>query len=432
MHHPRLLAIVMLSLLAASCSTRAESLEDAWGAALAQNAQFATSQLEAAATEHELGAAQAQWWPEARVQASYTVRTDEQSFRFSNPLLPDQVFVSPYMQQEYAASAVSVKAPVYTSGRIENSVKAAEERRAAAVQGVNTSRSDLMLAVGKAYLAVLRARRELEVAQQNLTGLAAHEAEMGRAFAEGRLTERELLSAQAAKTASDQSVRAADYRCITAEAHFNRLLARPLDSPVLLDEVAIPKHACSLEELQHIATTQRADLSQLESILRSRVYDAERLRRETNPQVAVVGRLGYEENRFQTPQAIGSAAVVLDWNFFDGSRSRALAEAELSRAASVGRLIDDLRSQINLELLTAWNDREEAAYRTTAAWQSLQQAEEHLRVSTLRHQQGLNVQSDVLEAHAQRTRAAKDFHAARYDLTEAQLRLRHAAGILGQ
>jgi outer membrane protein len=255
---------------------------------------------------------------------------------------------------------------------------------------------------------------------------------MGRAFAEGRLTERELLLAQAAKTASDQSVRAADYHRITAEAHFNRLLARPLDSPVLLEEVAIPKHSCSFEELQHIATSQRADVSQLESILRSRIYDAERLRRETNPQVAVVGRLGYEENRFQTPQAIGSAAVVLDWNFFDGSRSRALADAELSRAASVGRLIEDLRSQISLELLTAWNDREEAAYRTTATWQSLQQSEEHLRVLTLRHQQGLNVQSDVLDAHAQRTRTAKDYHAARYDLTEAQLRLRHAAGILGQ
>jgi outer membrane protein TolC len=97
----------------------------------------------------------------------------------------------------------------------------------------------------------------------------------------------------------------------------------------------------------------------------------------------------------------------------------------------LSKLVDDLRSRIALEVITEWNSTQEAAARREVAARAFEQAEENLRVSALRYAQGTSVESEVLDAQARRTQAASDYHNAGYDLALAQIRLRYAAGVLG-
>jgi outer membrane protein len=431
---PRLAIIAAwISLAAAGLGgrCRAETLADAWAQALSMNPQLAAVQLEEAAAHHDRAAVAADRWPQAWVQGSYAVRNDERSFRLANPFAPGTQFVAPYSQREAAGAAAGVTLPLYTGGEITSAVQSADARAAASIHGSAASRLQLLLAVSEAFVAVLRNQCDLVVSEQNLASLTAHAADVQKNHDQQRVSRSDVLSAQVAAAGAEQLRLRRLHQLEAARGEYNRLLTRPLDAPVALDEVNIAPVALSLEELQQSACAQRPDLAQLAATVEARQLEAERLRGEARPHVNAVGRYDFEENRYQTPQAITSAAVVVDWNVFDAGQSRRAACAEATRAASVGKLADDLRSRVALEVLTEWNSVEDARARCEVAARAFDQAEENFRCVSLRYAEGAAVQTDVLDAQARRIQAASDYHNAGYDWTIAQLRLRYAAGILG-
>ncbi len=410
---------------------RAETLTAAWCDALANNGQFAASQLEREAAGAEWEARSAERAPTVWTQTSYQLRSDERSFQFANPLAPSQQFVSPYSQREAALGAIGVSAPIYTAGAIEAAIKGAAARSEASLHAEAATRLRLLLAVAAAYIDVLRSQRDLEVAQQSLEALALHLQNVQSHFQQQRVARSDLLSAQVSLAMGEQERLRKRYQLETARANYNRLVGRPLDFPVQLEEVYVPPLSAGLEELQQLAVNSRPDLRELNAAALSGHHDSERLRAATRPQVSAVGRHDFEENRFQTPEGISTAGVVMDWNIYDGGRSRRMAYAQQSRAVGISKLADDLRTRIALEVFTEWNSAQEALARGEVAAGALAHAEESLRVSGLRYVQGVGTESEVSDAQSRRAQAARDYYGAGYDAAISQLRLRYAVGILG-
>ena len=168
-------AKVLALMLLGGGACHGESLADAWWQALANNPQLAAAQLDEAAVRQDVGVAATGRLPTAWALGSYSARSDQRNFRIANPLSPGQQFVSPYAQREGAGAAAGVTLPIYTGGEVTNRIMSAEATAAASVQGTASSRLELLLAVGEAYIAVLRSQRELEVAEQNRGYLVAHE-----------------------------------------------------------------------------------------------------------------------------------------------------------------------------------------------------------------------------------------------------------------
>ncbi len=430
MHNFSFIAVILLAVvsLVSTPPALAETLDDAWSVALANSPRLAAAEYQNGASALDLDSTRAQRLPDVSLRSSYIVRNDSPSFRVQNPLPGFDRF--PFAQREAAAVEAQVRVPIYTSGRIKNSILGAQANLSASQHEAAATRSDLLLSIGEAYLSVLRAQRELEVAQQDLASLSANEAEVKSLFDQQRVPRNDLLAAQVTTASASQNRLRGQHRLQTARATYNRLLGRPLDAHFQLHELRLPWLPRSMDQLKQIAWQQRPELLQLKASADSRYFEAQRLLAARRPQVSAVGRYEFEENRFQTPQAIASAAVVVDWSLLDGGRKKRAANAELSRSASLGRLLEDLKLQVSLELLSAWNDRQEATARLDVATQTVEHADENLRVSRLRYARGMTVQSEVLDAQSRRTEVARDFFNASYDVALSQLRLRHAAGIL--
>jgi len=62
--------------------------------------------------------------------------------------------------------------------------------------------------------------------------------------------------------------------------------------------------------------------------------------------------------------------------------------------------------------------------------QAIAQADENLKVTTDRYQQGLSTNTDVLKAEDLRTATHDNFNNATYDAALATLHLRRAVGVL--
>jgi outer membrane protein TolC len=238
------------------------------------------------------------------------------------------------------------------------------------------------------------------------------------------------LAARAAETAARLNCSEESRALETARGRYNRLLGRPLTAPVTLEEVTLEELPWSLEELVQMAYEKRPDVLGLLAIANSHHYASGGARAAAQPQVTAAVGTHYEENRFGDPQSLATGAILLDWTIFDGRRAASAANAEELRGASIRRRVDDLKSQIALDLLDAWNQAVQATEQLDAANQRLSYATENLRVIRLRLDCGMATVATMLDAQAQWSQSMRDYHDARCNGVLAQLRIRYSAGIL--
>jgi outer membrane protein len=277
---------------------------------------------------------------------------------------------------------------------------------------------------------VARVERALEAAEQELESLAAESADVERLFAEQRVAQRDLLAARAAAAAANQRFTELQRALEVARGRYNRLLGRPLTSPVSLDEVSLEKLDWNLDQLVQIAHEKRPDLRSLMAFANSHQFAAHSARATAQPQITASVAAQYDENRYVDPQSLATAAVVMDWKLFDGGKASCAADAERMHAESIRRLAEDLKAQIGLDLLNAWNQAAQAEVKLEAADQQLAHASENLRAVKQRFDRGMATKADVLDAQSLLAQATRELHNAQYDGLLAQLQLRYSAGLL--
>jgi outer membrane protein len=426
--YDHLLSVAIVAIL---CSIgRCESLADAWSIALAQNHRLAAAELQEGAASQDLDLAMAERMPSVALRSAYTIRSNEPSFVVREPLPGLGTFEFPYSERNAASACAEMRMPIYTSGRIRNLILSAEARQIAAQHDADQARLDLLLAVGEAYINVIRLERELHVAQDEFESVQAIAAKVSSLVEQERASECDLLAARAAETAARQLCFEQTRALNVARSRYNRLLGRSLSAAVTLEHVTLPKLIWTFDQLVQIGYEKRPDLLGLLAVADSHHYASYGARAEGLPQVTASLGAQYDENNFASPQSLATGAIIVDWKVFDGRRAGMTANAEQLRASSVRRLIDDLKSQIALEILEAWNKAIQAAELVDVANQQLSYATENLRVTRLRFDCGAATITAVLEAQARSSQATRDYHVALCDGVLAQLRIRHSAAIL--
>ncbi len=237
-------SLTLLAILAAPSVLRAESLADAWQMALQSDATLAATRSDREAAEADHAAARRQRWPALDLNGAYT--------QFDNaPMLqidmPGAQLQAPLWKHDgYAMAGADLSVPLWTSGRISGAVGAAAAGAREAAAREMLGASDLKLAVAESYVAVIRARKTLEVAQSSVRSLTGHANDVQIMYENQAVARSDLLSAQVAlANATLQQLRAANALHL-ATAAYNRWVSQPLERVPDLEEPRIP--APQLEE----------------------------------------------------------------------------------------------------------------------------------------------------------------------------------------
>jgi outer membrane protein TolC len=211
----------------------AETLADAWRAALAVDGRLRAADADADAARASLEAARGLALPKATASSSYTVLSKEPAARIGLPTLPgialpDQM---PLSERTYATHALQATLPVYTGGRITAAINAADIGVQASAFERSRSEQAVKLDVAEAWL-VLRSRRALAAAERHLAALDAHALDVDDLHKQGLVPRNDVLSVAVARADARQQLTRARHGVDLAAAAYNRLLRRPLDSPV--------------------------------------------------------------------------------------------------------------------------------------------------------------------------------------------------------
>ncbi|MFA5982581.1 MAG: TolC family protein [Methylococcaceae bacterium] len=415
-----------LPLVLISLDICAESLEKAWDIALNSNHQIKAAQIDTSASAEQLASAKGQRLPQLNVSSGYTQLSETPSAQ--TQILGRSAQFPTNQPGSFRAQAVA-SLPVFTSGRISHSIDSAEASLQAAQHNEVTSTLDIKMQVAEAYINVLRAESALQVTQNHADSLTAHLQDVNNLYEQGVVAKNDQLAANVELVNAQQLVVQATNQFDIAKARYNQLLDRSLEDEVKLERKFPDLPEGSLNELSNNALKHRSEIAALSQQIEALEQQAASIHASVLPQVDINGGYQYQENRFQAFQGIWSVGAGVQWKLFDGS-TRHQSDAMSRQAISLKEQRDDLTSKINLQVRQAWLDIQETQKRINVTQQAIDQADENMRVTKDRYQQGLSTNTDVIKAEDQRIAAHDNLNNANYDAVLAKVRLRRAIGIL--
>jgi len=421
--------LLALSLLATAVPGAAETLAEAWTAAVASHRQIAAASANRDAAGFELDEARGARLPQLGLASAYTQFDTAPGFAIG-PLSTGPVFAG----DDYLSAGAQLSLPLYSGGAIRSGVEAAEFGAKAAEGHLGTVIQDIKLGVAEHYVAVLRAESSVDVAESYVASLRSHTEDTRNRWEFGDVPQNEYLAASVTLADAEQRLLQARNGLDYARSAYNRLLGRELDAPVALDPVLaiddLLPASNGLADLIALATSGRQELATLENQSNALRRQSDAARAGARPQLALTGGYMYLENDFLTDDEFWMAGVSFQWNLFDGGQSRKRSAALDRKATAISHQRADFESLVALQVRRAWSDRGEAESRLAVAESAVTQATENLRVVRNRYQAGASTNVEVLDAEALREQSLSNRHNARYELALAQLRLARAVGEL--
>ncbi|MBY0525233.1 MAG: TolC family protein [Gemmataceae bacterium] len=421
------LVLLLLALHAAPMPARAESLEEAWNIALAVNQRLRASGELTEAAEESLAAARAGRLPSMTNVEGYYTLSSRPAYKADLGFLGNLPI--PFSQQSYFSSANSITQPLFTSGRLHNTIAAAQAGVHAAQSDESRLALDLKLNVAEAYVNVLYAQRLNEVADANVTDLAAHVRIVEDLIKQKQRVRGDRLAAEVQLADARQQALQTRNQLDIARAAYNRYLGRPLCEPVGLDDLELPALPEDCDALTAEALAQRPELAALSHQQEGLHRQADAVRAEVKPQVAAQGAFLYFQNQYLVQDSFWIANIGVRWDL-DAGVTKHRARALDRRASATAAERADLESQIALQVRQALLDAETAIQRVQTTRVAIEQADENLKAAVDRYKNGVGTNTEVLDALTLRLRSSANYYNARYNAVLAVVRLRRAVGCL--
>jgi outer membrane protein TolC len=418
------------------------TLPDAVRLAVAKHPAMAAGRSGVEAAGARIRAARGQYLPRVNYSESWQ-RSDNPVFVFGS-LLNQRQFTAQNFDLNALnrpdalnnfQSLVGVDQVVYDGGQTRLAVKSAELGRSLSAEDERRTRMEVIAGVVRAYHGAVLAEEGRKVADEAVRSAEAdlHRAETIRAA--GMSTDADVLSIRVhlAAMREQQIRRAADLD--VARAALNEALGLPLSD---LHELTTPLTAVRVEDLplteyekQSLAGRPEARQARLAANLAE--TQTGMARSSLLPQVVL--HAGFEADRQGFVTRGGAswlASASLRWNVFNGLADKArIDEAAfgLQRARALQTQAD---AQIRLQVRRAYADFVAAGQRIEVASAAVASAEESLRITRNRYENGLSNVTDLLRTETALLESRNRRLAAVYDQRLAAVNLALAAGTLSE
>jgi outer membrane protein TolC len=458
-------SLMLLALLAGAALPCAAQTTDANGAtfdavalgyvaqALEGNLALRGQDLDVERSAAALAAARARFYPELALNARYTVAeggrqiefplgqlmnpayqtlnqllvAQGQAPRFAN--LPDQTFA--FQRPREQDTRITLRQPLYQPA-IPAAVTAQREllgsQQYARLALARQLRRDVIVA----YAGYLQALRATEIVGSANLLLDENLRITESLYANGRVTQDQVLRARAEQLAARQSLRTTQGQVSQARSYVNFLLNRRLDTA--LDDAAAgtagqPSPA-DMQSLRADAQEHRAELAQLDSLSRAADAQARAARAALKPQLALGVDAGTQGEQYRLGSGYNfiAASLVLSWKFFDGGANRAAAAQARLAARGVSLQREQAAQRVQLEVQQALDQLETARDSLATAQARMEAAQAAFRIASRKRDEGAISQVEFLDARNTLTAAQLNLNVTRFELISRGAELDHATG----
>ncbi len=401
----------------------AETLEQAWEIGLKVDHLIKAVGEETNSKQAQLAAAKGQRLPTINLGAGYLWLDNEPGV-----YLYDREFST--ADERSLSYQAMVSLPLYTHFQISSAIDAATADLKAGEFTETAAQQKVKLKIAEAYIAILLRKLQTDVALSHEQSLAAHTNDVKNLHDVGMVPINDLLAAQVALANAKQMLLQSQNRLDIARSAYNRQLNRPLDFEVDISPIPLHYPTADLAYLSQTAVAKRPELMALAEQVEAMKLQAKSAKAVSGPKVMLKSGYDYHENSHQANESTWQAMVMASWDIFDGNIARNKGRVLQSQARALAERQQELTTIIQLQVRQSWLDMQESRKRIKVTKETLNQAEENLKVTRDRYKEGVGTNTEVLDAETLRTINFVNYDKAGNDAVLAVIRLRYATGEL--
>ncbi|MEH2159469.1 MAG: TolC family protein [Nostoc sp.] len=298
---------------------------------------------------------------------------------------------------------------IYTSGRVQASIRAAEEQVRFNELAVETQSETIRLNVATDYYNLQQADEQVRISQSAVVNSEASLRDAEALERAGVGTRFDVLRSQVTLANSQQNLTNAR----SQQAIARRQLATRISLPQTVNiSAADPVQLAglwnpTLEQSIVLAYQNRPELQQ--QLAQRNISEQQRRQAlaELGPQVSLVGSYDlldqFNDNVSVTDgYSFGIQATL---SLFDGGAARARAQQQRVNIAIAETQFAEQRNQIRFQVEQAYSNQQSNLENVQTANTALEQAREALRLARLRFQAGVGTQTDVINSENDLTQA---------------------------
>jgi outer membrane protein len=417
-------------------SARAETLADAIALAYQSNPTLQGQRAEQRALDETYVSARTGFRPNAGVSASAEYEREDFGAGGGAATTASGGFVSSagggHFESNSGGAQLTLTQPLYTGGRTESGVRAAEATVLAGREGLRSTESGVLQTVIQAYEDVRRDQEIVGIRRNNVEVLASQLDETNTKFQVGQVTRTDTAQAEAQLAAARALLTSAQAQLQISRAEYTAVVGQnPGD---LAAEPPLPGLPLTVDQAFDVAEAENPTLKKAvitEQSSRAKVAQA---RAANRPTISLQGTLGYsgEVQPFETrdfDRAITAMATVTQPLFTGGlNASNIRAALEQNNADRIG--IEAARRQVVQGVSQAWNTMAAAHANTGSDEQQVRSARVAFEGSQAEYRAGLRTTLDVLIAEENLRDAELALVQAHHDEYVAEASLLNAMGRL--
>jgi len=354
----------------------------------------------------------------------------------------DQPFVSlgesmifPFSVKTSNRWEVSLIQPLFTGFGLESQYKSSKAGQEISNYQLEEARLNLVRDVQETYLQVLLGAQLLQVARDNTASLEIQRRNADANYKQGVTAVNDVLKADVALSEAVQRERNAQKQLTVLRSALNQLLDIDLQAKVELAQIEEKTYEIpDLGELCMIAEGKRPEYLALGTSIKQAGYGKTAARSNYYPHVSAFAqyyREGEEitgDNNPFTNNQNAAVGVRMDWNLFEGGKTRATELEWEHRRTGLEQRRDNLRQQIRLQVENAYEQLKVAKANIDTTRVALKQAEENERITTLQYKQQVVIFLEVLNAQVFVAQTRADYYQSLYGYEIAKAELERAIG----
>ena len=329
------------------------------------------------------------------------------------------------------SNGLTLSLPLYTGGRLENAIDAAEIALESAKLGVNDTRQQLRMDTTNSYYSILQAQNQVTIYQQTVESLEEHLRNVKAQYHVGTVAKSDVLRSEVELADAQQGLIKAENARDLSVSNFNNVVGLPLDTDVrVTEELGYEKYDLVLADCIAYALEHRADGKQAQLAIDAAEEYKSIAKSGYRPSITASASNGWSDSDFPgTEDESWQIGAKLSWNIFDMGATKAQvrqADADLLPAKEMARQKLDA---IQLEVRMAYLDVHEAEKRIHTSQVSVDKAEEDLKIAHVRYRAGVGTNLDVMDAQVALTTAKMNYVQSLYDYNTSKAELDRAMGI---
>lgn len=336
--------------------------------------------------------------------------------------------------QPHAAGAWGIRLDESLSlgGREFTSLKISEENLEKNRLDTYAMKEDYLLAVAFAYYNVLKAGKNLDIADANVERLSTYRAAADKRLRIGEVTRTVLLRAEAELSGALSDRMMAQNSLELAMVQLKRIVGLR-DNVQLKKEPPASRDVAPVGTFMTMALTERSDLKSLEI---QKTMAARQVRYASGAYWPSLSVSGVYSGLDQSPATSTInresiyAGVALNFPIFEGGLRQAEVKEARSKERQSGFLYDDLKNTIGIEVQAAYLDLMTQKATLKFLDDQLVFAKDNYQAVSRQFEFGLAQSVDVMDANTLLVTAERKISDAGYNYQMAVMRMKKATGVL--